>query len=464
MVSASAGCLLIIWLLPSIGLAARSMTAAITATPAVAPPSTKFTLIGHGFGPSEVVDLAFDTAVLKTATADSGGVFSATIRVPASARPGSHVVMARGESSGTKATTTFTVRTDWPKAHFDLANTGYNPYENTLSPSTVSGLIVKWAIPTLGSALGDIAVVSGVAYASTGVTGDGYAYTYAIDARTGRVLWRHDVRDGLDAMGLAVSHGRVFVSILGCHCMQALDAKTGDLLWIFYGPTDVPTVADEIVYVGSDIGYFYAIDARNGRQRWRIYLGDGVFDAAAVVGGILYAGSQTNDLYAIDRETGGIVWTFTTGNDIVGSPSVNGDIVYVGSWDEHLYAVSAKHGDLMWTKATNKTIGDSPTVADGVVYVGSEDHRMYAFDAETGSSLWATRTNNEIVGQSAALANGVLYGANNAGTVFALDAATGRSLWRYRTGLAISTDVTLADGVVYVGSQDHHLYAFALPN
>ncbi len=57
MVSASAGCLLIIWLLPSIGLAARSMTAAITATPAVAPPSTKFTLIGHGFGPSEVVDL-----------------------------------------------------------------------------------------------------------------------------------------------------------------------------------------------------------------------------------------------------------------------------------------------------------------------------------------------------------------------------------------------------------------------
>ena len=65
--------------------------------------------------------------------------------VPASALPGDHIVTATGESSGLQAQAFFTVRTDWTKFHFDLANTGLNPYENVLSPASVGGLTLAWS-------------------------------------------------------------------------------------------------------------------------------------------------------------------------------------------------------------------------------------------------------------------------------------------------------------------------------
>src|SRR5207249_9310345 len=52
-----------------------------------------------------------------------------SVAVPASALPGDHIVTATGESSGLQAQAFFTVRTDWTKFHFDLANTGQNRSE-----------------------------------------------------------------------------------------------------------------------------------------------------------------------------------------------------------------------------------------------------------------------------------------------------------------------------------------------
>jgi glucose dehydrogenase len=43
------------------------------------------------------------------------------------------------------------VRTDWLKFHFDLQNSGFNPYENVLNPANVSNLSVKWSYFTGGS-------------------------------------------------------------------------------------------------------------------------------------------------------------------------------------------------------------------------------------------------------------------------------------------------------------------------
>src|SRR5438132_6305176 len=67
-----------------------------------------------------------------------------------SALPGAHPIIATGESSGLQAQGSFTVRTDWTKYQFDLANTGLNPYENVLSPASFGGLTLAWSAPTVG--------------------------------------------------------------------------------------------------------------------------------------------------------------------------------------------------------------------------------------------------------------------------------------------------------------------------
>ena len=51
---------------------------------------------------------------------------------------------ATGQTSHTSATAAFLVRTDWAQFHFNAANTGYNPYENLISPGNVSGLTQAW--------------------------------------------------------------------------------------------------------------------------------------------------------------------------------------------------------------------------------------------------------------------------------------------------------------------------------
>lgn len=43
--------------------------------------------------------------------------------------------------------------------------------------------------------------------------------------------------------------------------------------------------------------------------------------------------------------------------------------------------------------------------------------------------------------------------------MYALDAVTGNKKWSYATGGRVRSSPAVVDGVVYVGSQDHNVYA-----
>jgi len=59
-----------------------------------------------------------------------------------------------------------------------------------------------------------------------------------------------------------------------------------------------------------------------------------------------------------------------------------------------------------------------------------------------------------------AVANGVVYVGSYDNHLYALDAKTGAQVWSAATGGAIWSSPAVADGVVYVGSADSHVYAF----
>src|SRR6266498_3580858 len=88
---------------------AWAATAQIRLSPRVGPPTTVLTVSGRGFGPSEVVDLAFDSKPRGTVTTDPSGVFSSPLRVPGQALPGAHTITTTGESSGLTAQAPFLV-------------------------------------------------------------------------------------------------------------------------------------------------------------------------------------------------------------------------------------------------------------------------------------------------------------------------------------------------------------------
>jgi len=71
---------------------------------------------------------------------------------------------------------------------------------------------------------------------------------------------------------------------------------------------------------------------------------------------------------------------------------------------------------------------------------------------------WSFRT-GDYVFSSPAVANGVVYVGSDDRTVYALDAATGAKRWSFRTGESVDSSPAVANGVVYVGSDDGTVYA-----
>jgi outer membrane protein assembly factor BamB len=423
------------------------------------------TVKGRGFAATEVVDLTFDAHLVTKATADPSGRFTKRLRVPQSALPGAHTLRATGESSGRTASAPFTVRTDWTKFHFDAANTGLNPYENVLDPSSVGGLGQAWMVPTPGDVQGAPAVASGVVYAGVGNVALAKAELYAIDADTGAVLW-HRRSSGQSASDPTVSGGSVYMSTLGDSTLRAYDRETGAVQWSFVGAGGMgtPVVADNVLYVRGAYGVVYALDPSTGDEIWNTPVGGAIFaQVPAVADGIVYIGSSyEGKLYAFDAETGDVAWTADAGTYINSSAAVANGIVYVGSENDSLYAFDAKTGAPVWTAATGGNVDASPAVADGIVYAGSADHNMHAFDALTGEELWVASASDYM--WSPIVANRVVYVGSSDHNVYAFDALTGEKLWSWTTAGIIGDPPAIADGHVYVGSLfDGSVYAFHLP-
>jgi outer membrane protein assembly factor BamB len=59
------------------------------------------------------------------------------------------------------------------------------------------------------------------------------------------------------------------------------------------------TVADGVVYAGSEDKNVYALRADNGQKLWQFTTGGTVHSGITVAGGIVYAGSTDNNVYAL---------------------------------------------------------------------------------------------------------------------------------------------------------------------
>jgi parallel beta-helix repeat protein len=75
----------------------------------------------------------------------------------------------------------------------------------------------------------------------------------------------------------------------------------------------------------------------------------------------------------------------------------------------------------------------------------------------TNQTLW-NYTTAGAVESSPAVADGTVFIGSNDGNVYALDQHTGAHIWNYTTGGAVKSSPAVADGRVYVGSDDFNVY------
>jgi len=107
----------------------------------------------------------------------------------------------------------------------------------------------------------------------------------------------------------------------------------------------------------------------------------------------------------------------------------------------------------------------SPVVANGHIFTIDTIGSVRAFDARTGAQLWASQTPTEKGNQASLYGGGIaydqgrIYATNGLGFVAALDERNGGIVWQVRPGGPLRGAPSVANGSIYVISQDNQIYS-----
>ncbi len=181
---------------------------------------------------------------------------------------------------------------DWLSYGRSLSETRYSPLTQ-INTSNVSRLGLAWTY-ALGAGGGNQETTP-LVWNNTifGITN--WSVVFALDARTGKELWRWDpevnqqavrlkICCGIVNRGLAIYNGMIFAPIIDGR-LEALDAAKGKVIWEarvafpqdYYSITMAPRIANGKVLIGVSggdhpiRGFFDAYDAATGHRAWRFY-------------------------------------------------------------------------------------------------------------------------------------------------------------------------------------------------
>lgn len=169
---------------------------------------------------------------------------------------------------------------------------------------------------------------------------------YAVRAKTGRVVWRHDARARIFAP-VTLRGDQLFATCFDGSVFQ-LDRRTRrEKFRVKLGGALVsaPVLAGDRLIVGSRDYLLYGLDASNGEVRWRnSFWFSWIESTPRLVDGTLYIGSSDfRRVSAIDPANGSVRWATDVGGLSWGSPLVMGGQVFAATAGQHLAGTVIEH-------------------------------------------------------------------------------------------------------------------------
>jgi alcohol dehydrogenase (cytochrome c) len=253
---------------------------------------------------------------------------------------------------------------NWPSYNGDYSGRRYTGLAQ-ITPKNVDQLRAQWVFHSSNSSNLEATpvVVNGVMFMTAAND------AFALDARTGRVVWHYarPVTEGLvdDASshhnrGVGVWHSRVYMETDNAHLL-CMDARSGHLLWdipyaegnVNYGATSAPLVVKNNVLVGTSggddgvRGFVAAFDCMTGKEAWRFWTipGPGEFGSSSWPGEMYLRGGATTWMPGTyDPELNTIYWgTSNPAPDFDGAARPGDDL-----YSDCVLALDADTGKLKW--------------------------------------------------------------------------------------------------------------------
>ena len=230
-----------------------------------------------------------------------------------------------------------------------------------------------------------------------------------------RVAWSWTLPPGSAQAVPLVRDGTLFVLASG-DIVQALDARTGDLLWQYthalekdVAPTQKRGIAlwGERLYVGTSDVHVVALDVRTGKSVWDVRVGD-VKQREGLTGGPLVAA--------------GSVMIGTTGTGVGAKPG-----------GPQLVGLDAATGKELWRIGTIAKPGETGGESwNGVPFLERSGASVWApasFDPQTGLAYFGTGNTYDTAPLLKAPQQGMTRDALYTNSTLAVDPATGRIAW-----------------------------------
>jgi outer membrane protein assembly factor BamB len=148
-------------------------------------------------------------------------------------------------------------------------------------------------------------------------------------------------------------------------------------------------------------------------------------------------------------------WTQSGGN-----PTKSMGQLAFGNTLTRVFSVQAGRGSSLSAR-----LAAAPIVANGRIYAIDTLGTVRAFDARTGGAVWSSQTPSEKGNQASLYGGGIaydkgrIYATNGLGYVAALDERNGGLVWKVRPGGPLRGSPTVANGAVYVTSEDNQIYS-----
>ena len=294
----------------------------------------------------------------------------------------------------------------------------------------------------------------------------------ALDADTGRVVWEYKFN--------------IFQSDVPAHrvgwASPAADPETGNI-YAFSGGAQVVALSRDgkLLWDRSFGEEFAAFTTHGGRTMSPLVDGDLVIVSAPVSNWGTSA-NRAHRLIALDKRSGDVVYVANPGgrpyDTAYAAPyiaTINGlRLLITGLGDGGIHAIKPQTGEKVWSfVAAKRAINTGVVVKDSTVFVSHGDENLEgnelglvaAIDgAQTGdikSTKWAVK-GTEFAFSSPIVDGTKLYQIDGGSTLRAIDTATGRELWELPLGTAQKAPPVLADGKMFVGTDNGKFFIVRL--
>jgi outer membrane protein assembly factor BamB len=233
------------------------------------------------------------------------------------------------------------------------------------------------------------------------------------------------------------------------------------------GKTDkydyTPATDSSAVYASNVTGEIIKLDAANGRQLWRVNIGEPISGGVGIGAGVILVGSKKGFVHAYDAATGKPSWKAKVSSEILSVPRYFDGMAIVRTNDNHIFGLDATDGSRKWvyeriSPALTLRSSVGIVVDGGAVYAGFAGGKLIAIRADNGKIIWEASvaqpkgvTEIERIADITSLPvvdGALVYAVAYQGKIAAVDRATGRIAWN--RDISSFAGLNAEDGKIFV--------------